>query len=88
MDYFYVGEDARNRNSFTVEFRNERKNEQEDALSTPSKEEGLTMLMEATIAMLVLMGITWAGAIWASYQAPRKTQHPSLMLRFPARKAA
>ena len=46
------------------------------------------MLMEATIAMFVLMGITWAGAIWASYQAPRKTQYQSLMLRFPARKAA
>lgn len=46
------------------------------------------MLMGATIAMFVLMGITWAGAIWASYQAPRKMQYPSLMRRFPARKAA
>ena len=46
------------------------------------------MLLEATIALLVLMGITWAGAIWASYQEPRRTQYHSLMLKFPARKAA
>ena len=46
------------------------------------------MLMEATIAMFVLMGITWAGAIWASFKAPRHTQFPSMLLRFPARKAA
>ncbi len=46
------------------------------------------MLMEATIAMFALMGITWAAAIWASYQTPRKTQGPSLMMKFPARKAA
>ncbi|MDX1410705.1 MAG: hypothetical protein R3351_00985 [Nitrospirales bacterium] len=88
MDCLYVGENAGNRKSLTVEFRDELKNEQQDAFSTPSKEENKTMLMKATIAMFVLMGITWAGAIWASYQAPRKTQYPSLMLRFPARKAA
>ena len=46
------------------------------------------MLLEASIAMLVLMGITWAGAIWASYQAPRKKHHSSMVFQFPARKAA
>ena len=88
MDCLYVGENAGNRKSYTVGFRDELKNEQKDDFSTPSKEEIKTMLMEATIAMFVLLGITWAGAIWASYQSPRKTQYPSLMLKFPARKAA
>jgi hypothetical protein len=46
------------------------------------------MLLEATIALFVLMGITWAGAIWAGPQEPRKTQYHSLMLKSPARKAA
>ena len=30
------------------------------------------MFMEATVSLLVLMGLTWMGAIWASYQEPRK----------------
>ena len=46
------------------------------------------MLLEATIAMLGLMGITWAGAIWASYREPRNPRHQSWTLKFPAKMAA
>ena len=46
------------------------------------------MLLEATIVLFVLMEFTWAGAILASYQEPKRTQYHSLMLKFPARKAA
>ena len=46
------------------------------------------MLLEATIAMFVLMGITWAGAIWASYREPRHNRHQSWAVKFPAKMAA
>jgi hypothetical protein len=46
------------------------------------------MLPEATIAMFVLMGMTWAAAIWASFQAAGKTQKPGWVLNIPTRRSA
>ena len=46
------------------------------------------MLMEATISMFVLMGLTWMGAIWASYQYPRKRDGGTGVRKFTERKAA
>ena len=51
-------------------------------------EEGSTMLMEATIALFVLMGITWAAAIYAHYRR-EETSLPQYQARnFSLRKAA
>jgi hypothetical protein len=87
LDREYVVGETRDRISFqgTLKIK---KNEQQNVLSTSSNEEDIVMLLEATIAMFVLMGITWVGAIWASYQEPRKTHFNSTLLKFPARKAA
>lgn len=46
------------------------------------------MLLEATIALLILMGITWAAAIWASYQEKKEEQIHSLIVKIHERKAA
>ena len=46
------------------------------------------MLLEATIAMFVLMGITWAGAIFASYQDKRVVHRNFSVVKLTAKKAA
>ena len=46
------------------------------------------MLMEATVSLLVLMGLTWMGAIWASYQEPRKRNGGTWARNLTERQAA
>lgn len=46
------------------------------------------MLLEATLALLGLMGFTWATAIWASYHEPQKPQLERMRVDSLARKAA
>ena len=46
------------------------------------------MLLEATIALLGLMGLSWTAAIWASYQEPKHKPGSSMEYTFPVRKAA
>ena len=46
------------------------------------------MLLEATIAMFVLMGITWIAAIYASYSQSKEPQQTVFVVRASERKAA
>ena len=46
------------------------------------------MLLEATIAMSVLMGITWSGAIFASYQDRRIVHRNFSIVNLASKKAA
>ena len=46
------------------------------------------MLLEATIAMFLLMGITWIAAIYATYSQSNEPQHTVFVLKTSERKAA
>ena len=46
------------------------------------------MLLEATIAMFLLMGITWIAAIYATYSQSNVPQLPALVVKASERKAA
>ena len=46
------------------------------------------MLLEATIAMFTLMGITWIAAIYATYSRSNEPRHTLFVMKASERKAA
>ncbi len=88
MDHHHVDVKPREGIPLQENLNIEEKKEQPNVQTTAWETEGTTMLLEATMAMLVLMGVTWAGAIWTSFQDPRKTHDHSLTRKFPAKIAA